>query len=191
MKVKGWHVALSFGVFGLLSLFYVGLWGDPKAIPTVLINTPAPQFAGAELNSGEAIQSVDLGGKVVVINFWASWCQECRLEHQNLLAIQERFGNHPDFVMLGIDYQDKESDAKKYLEVFGSNFRHIRDPNGVISIDFGVYGVPETFVIDRKGFIRYKLVGPAIGANYRHLVDDVIQPLLDGAVSPSLAAAES
>jgi cytochrome c biogenesis protein CcmG/thiol:disulfide interchange protein DsbE len=178
--VKGWHIFLVTGISALLFLFYLGLWGDPKAIPTVLIGTPAPHFSAPDLATGRTVSSAEFQGKVVVLNFWASWCQECRLEHQNLLAIQREFGDDPNFVMLGIDYQDKEADAKQYLEVFGSNFNHLRDPNGVISIDYGVYGVPETFVFDQSGIIRHKVVGPIVGANHTHLVDRVIRPLLRG-----------
>ena len=178
--IQGWHIPLVIGVLGLLTLFYQGLWGDPRALPTVLIGAPAPPFVGPELNSGEMISLASFHGKVVVINFWASWCQECKLEHKNLLAINERFGKHPNFVMLGINYQDQEQDAKEYLRVHGSNFKHVRDLKGTISIDYGVYGVPETFVFDQQGIIRYKQVGPIIGHAYTQLTDKIIQPLLDG-----------
>ncbi len=178
--IRGWHIALVIGVFALLALFYQGLWGDPRALPTVLIGTTAPSFVGPELNSGEMISLASFRGKVVVINFWASWCQECILEQENLLAINERFGKDPNFVMLGINYQDQEENAKKYLETYGSNFKHIRDLKGTVSIDYGVYGVPETFVFDQQGIIRYKQVGPLIGPAYTKLTDQIIQPLLQG-----------
>lgn len=178
--IRGWHIALVIGVVGLLTLFYQGLWGDPRALPTVLIGTPAPSFVGPELNSGEMISLASFRGKVVVINFWASWCQECILEHENLQAINEQFGENPNFVMLGIDYQDTEENAKKYLELYGSNFKHIRDVEGTIAIDYGVYGVPETFVFDQQGIIRYKYIGPLIGPAYTKLMDQIIQPLLEG-----------
>ncbi len=81
--------------------------------------------------------------------------------------------------MLGVNYQDKEKDALEYLDIYGSNFRHLRDVNGTISIDYGVYGVPETFVFDRNGTIKFKYVGPIIGPTYTHVVERVIQPLLE------------
>lgn len=176
--IKGWHIFLVVGTVALLLLFYQGLWGDPKMIPTVLIGTEAPQFSGPELGTSKTLGSGNYQGKVLVLNFWASWCEECKLEHQNLLSIDARFRSDPNFAMLGVDYQDKESDAQRYLEVFGSSFKHIRDPDGVISIDFGVYGVPETFVIDQNGIIRHKIIGPVMGTNYTHLVENVIQSLL-------------
>jgi cytochrome c biogenesis protein CcmG/thiol:disulfide interchange protein DsbE len=179
-SVRAWHIALIVGVVGLLGLFYEGLWGDPHALPTVLIGTPAPPFTGPELMSGEMTSLANFHGKVIVINFWASWCQECKLEHENLLEINKRFGKNPNFVMLGINFQDQEEDAKRYLEVRGSNFKNIRDLKGTISIDYGVYGVPETFVFDQQGIIRYKQIGPIIGPAYTQLTDKVIQPLLEG-----------
>lgn len=178
--IKGWHIVLVTAVSALLFLFYLGLWGDPKAIPTVLIGTPAPHFSAPDLATGKVVSLDHFQGKVVVLNFWASWCQECRLEHENLQAIQRQFGHDPNFVMLGIDYQDQVANAKQYLEVFGSNFNHLRDPNGVISIDYGVYGVPETFVFDQSGIIRHKIIGPVMEEKYTYLVDRVIRPLLQG-----------
>lgn len=184
--IRGWHIALVVGVVGLLTLFYKGLWGNPQYIPPVLVGTPAAIFEGPELYSGELVSLNRFQGKVVMINFWASWCLECREEHENLLAIHKRFGAHPNFVMLGIDYQDEESDAKKYLEVYGNTFTHIRDPKGTISIDYGVYGVPETFVLDQEGIIRFKHIGPIIGPAYTRLTDHILQPLLEGRPLPAL-----
>jgi cytochrome c biogenesis protein CcmG/thiol:disulfide interchange protein DsbE len=98
-----------------------------------------------------------------MLNFWASWCIECGLEHENLLTLNEQFGRDPNFVMLGVNYQDKEDDALDYLRRRGSNFAHVRDVKGAIAFDYGVYGVPETFVLDRQGVIRCKTIGPIIG----------------------------
>ncbi|MBI3609128.1 MAG: redoxin domain-containing protein [Nitrospirae bacterium] len=182
--MKGWHFILALAVVGLLVLFYKGLWGDPRTIPTVLIGTQAPSFSGPVVRTGEMITSSRFQGKVVLLNFWASWCLECRTEHENLLALNRRFGSNPDFVMLGINYQDRKEDAEKYLEVYGSTFNHLRDPKGAISIDYGVYGVPETFVIDRQGVIRYKYVGPLVGPAYTNLIENVLEPLLEGRPFP-------
>jgi cytochrome c biogenesis protein CcmG/thiol:disulfide interchange protein DsbE len=180
---RGWQVALVVGLLGLFTLFYQGLWGDPKRIPTVLIGTPAPAFAGPEVMSGEHLSFDQFRGKVVLVNFWASWCRECRLEHENLLAINERFKRDPDFVMLGINYQDTDKDAQKYLNTYGTSFKHIRDVKGTLAIDYGVYGVPETFVIDRQGIIRYKWIGPITGAVYTNLTEKVLVPLLRGSTA--------
>ncbi|HEY5648416.1 MAG TPA: redoxin domain-containing protein [Nitrospiria bacterium] len=182
--MNSWKFFLVAGLAGFLWLSYQGLWGDPRAIPTVLIGTPAPPISGPALLTEETISPDQLQGKVVLLNFWASWCLECRQEHSNLLAIDQRFGSHPDFVMLGVNYQDRKEDALEYLKVYGNSFRHVRDLKGAISIDYGVYGVPETFVIDQQGIIRFKYVGPLFGTVLTHVTDQVLQPLLDGKPLP-------
>jgi len=180
-RLRGWHVVVVATLVGLFLLFYQGLWGDPSAIPTVLIGTPAPTFAGPNVVSGETIDLSQYRGKVVMINFWASWCQECRVEHRNLLALYNQFRTNPDFVLLGINYQDKLEDARQYLGVYGSPFQQVRDVKGTISIDYGVYGVPETFIIDKQGVIRHKQVGPIVGTAYSLLTERVLPTLLEGA----------
>ncbi len=183
--IKTWQLVLVIMIVGLLALFYKGLWGDPRAIPTVLIGTQAPIVSGPEVRTGEMVSTSRFQGKVILINFWASWCLECRTEHENLLALSRRFSSNPDFVMLGINYQDREEDARQYLQVNGSNFDHVRDLKGMISINYGVYGVPETFVIDQQGVIRYKYVGPLVGQAYSYLTESVLQPLLERRPFPS------
>lgn len=180
MKIRAWNLLLLSGIAGLLALFYIGLWGNPSYIPPVIVNTPASDFTAPELYEGRPISLSQFKGKVVMLNFWASWCQECKLEHASLLAINEQFGKLPNFVMLGVNYQDQPSPAKEYLKVHGNNFQHVRDETGKVSIDYGIYGVPETFIIDPQGMIRHKSIGPIVGATYTHLVEKVIQPLLAG-----------
>ncbi|MGB3941341.1 MAG: redoxin domain-containing protein [Candidatus Manganitrophaceae bacterium] len=178
--VRGWQITLLAGIFGLIILFYKGLWGNPSYIPPVLVGTAAPEITAPDLYQPREVSLSQFRGKVVVLNFWASWCQECKLEHQNLLAIQKRLGQDPNFVMLGVNYQDKEDLARQYLQEHGNNFEHVRDVKGRISIDYGVYGVPETFVIDQNGIIRHKQIGPIVGETYTYLVERVIEPLLKG-----------
>lgn len=168
-------------LFGLLALFYQGLWGDPRSLPTVLIGTKAPSFEGPDVETGETISFEQFRGKVVLLNFWASWCYECKVEHQDILRLHREFQQYPDFVMLGVNYQDKIPDALAYLRRHGSTFRHVRDVTGSLAIDYGVYGVPETFVIDRDGIIRHKWVGPIVGPTYTNLTQKVLLPLLKGA----------
>jgi cytochrome c biogenesis protein CcmG/thiol:disulfide interchange protein DsbE len=183
--VRVWHILLLAGISGLLFLFYQGLWGNPSYIPPVLVGTPAPRFEAPDLYKGSPVTLDQFKGKVVVLNFWASWCQECKLEHESLLALNRQYGQNPGFVMLGVNYQDKEFLAKEYLNTFGNNFQHIIDLNGRISIDYGVYGVPETFVIDQSGIIRHKEIGPIIGETYNRFTHKILEPLLKGQpVSP-------
>jgi cytochrome c biogenesis protein CcmG/thiol:disulfide interchange protein DsbE len=175
-----WQFTLVAGLLGLFVLFYQGLWGNPKYIPSVLIGTPAPVFSAPVLGATETLSLDQFRGKVVLLNFWASWCLECRLEHNNLLALNEQFSRDPDFVMLGINYQDKEDDALEYIKTYGSNFEHVRDIKNSLAFDYGVYGVPETFVIDQQGIIRCKTIGPIVGMVYTNYTQRVLPMLLQG-----------
>lgn len=166
-------------LFALFALFYQGLWGDPRHIPTVLVGTQAPVFEGPDVETGEPLSSDQFKGKVILVNFWASWCQECKIEHENLLRLHDEYKDHPEFVMLGINYQDEPPKARAYLQRYGSNFSHVRDVNGTLAIDFGVYGVPETFVIDKDGVIRHKWIGPIVDDVYANLTQNVLSPLLE------------
>ena len=167
-------------LFALFSLLYQGLWGDPRHIPTVLVGTRAPMFEGPDVETGEPLSSERFKGKVILVNFWASWCQECKIEHDNLLRLHDEYKDHPEFVMLGINYQDEPPKARAYLQRHGSSFSHVRDVNGTLAIDFGVYGVPETFVIDKNGVIRHKWIGPIVDDVYANLTQNVLTPLLEG-----------
>lgn len=166
-------------LLGLLILFYQGLWGDPRKIPTVLVGTQAPGFVGPDVQSGNELSLDQFRGKVIVLNFWASWCQECKVEHENLLRLYDQFKDNPNFAMLGVNYQDNVPDAQAYLKFYGSSFPHVRDVKGALAIDYGVYGVPETFVIDQQGIIRHKWIGPIVGQVYTNLTKNVLTPLLN------------
>lgn len=175
-----WKIVLAVVLLGLFVLFYQGLWGNPRYIPTVLKGTPARVFSAPVLGSNETLSLDQLKGKVVLLNFWASWCQECRLEHNNLLALNDQFSRDPGFVMLGVNYQDKEDDALDYIKTFGTNFAHVRDVKSAIAFDYGVYGVPETFVIDQQGVIRCKTIGPIMGPVYANYTQQILPALLKG-----------
>ena len=178
-------------LLALLSLFYQGLWGDPRHIPPVLVDTRAPVFEGPDVESGEPLSSEQYKGKVIVVNFWASWCQECKVEHENLLRLYDEFKDHPEFVMLGINYQDERPKARAYLERYGSSFPHMQDVKGALAIDFGVYGVPETFVIDKQGMIRHKWIGPIMDNVYANLTKNVLTPLLQKVDTRSLRSGQA
>ena len=183
-KIKFWHIALLSGIIGLIALFYNGLWGNPSYLPPVLVGAPAPNFKGPDLYQGTEVSLDQFKGKVIVLNFWASWCQECKVEHASLLDLNQKYGSRPNFILLGANYQDKENLAKDYLKEMGNNFQHFRDLTGRISIDYGVYGVPETFVIDPQGIIRHKEIGPLIGETYRKFTAKILEPLLNGQKLP-------
>jgi hypothetical protein len=129
---KGVQLTLVLILLGLFALFYQGLWGDPRHIPTVLIGTDAPMIEGPDVETGQTISL------------------------------------------------DQFTDAQQYLKEYGTTFAHMRDLKGQLAIDYGVYGVPETFIIDQQGKIRYKYVGPVTGHMYTTITQNIIAPLLKG-----------
>jgi cytochrome c biogenesis protein CcmG/thiol:disulfide interchange protein DsbE len=143
---------------------------DPRELPSALLNKEAPQFTLAGLN-GAGIARDGLKGGPVLINFFASWCVPCRVEHPLLMRLAER-----DHVPLyGIDYKDQPDAARKLLAQLGDPYRAIgQDSDGRTGLDFGVYGVPETYVVDGRGFIRKRFVGPLTAQQ----VDRELLPLL-------------
>lgn len=161
------------GIFLALVVFLaIGLNLDPREVPSPLIDKPAPEFAAANLNRpNEVIKRDDMLGKVWLLNVWASWCGACRDEHPVLVAFSKK-GLVPIY---GLNYKDKRDDGLGWLKEFGNPYTEsLFDPDGRIGINYGVYGVPETFVIDRQGVIRYKQIGPITPEVLR----DKIEPLL-------------
>jgi len=146
-------------LFIVMAVFLaVGLKLDPRDIPSPLIDKPAPDFSLPVLNNPErTLSRKDLSGKVWLLNVWASWCVSCRQEHPviNQLAQQHVV------TIVGLNYKDNSDAAKQWLSQFGNPYNvSVMDQEGRTGIDYGVYGVPETFVIDKKGMIRYKHTGP-------------------------------
>jgi cytochrome c biogenesis protein CcmG/thiol:disulfide interchange protein DsbE len=136
----------------------VGLTRDPSVLPSALLDRPVPAFElpPIEGRAGEGLSSEDLAGGVSLVNVFASWCLPCRTEHPLLMALAER-----GVAIYGINYKDQPEPASAWLDEIGDPFRKIgADRDGRVSIDWGVYGVPETFVIDANGRIRHKFVGP-------------------------------
>lgn len=156
-------------LFGFLA---VGLTRDPREIPSPLIDKPAPDFSLPSLDTpGQRISARDLRGQVWVLNVWASWCVACRIEHPLLVE----FSGQKVVPIYGLNYKDKRDDAIAWLGKFGNPYtRSLSDTDGVVGIDFGVYGVPETFVIDKQGVIRFKQIGPVTPEVLR----DTIVPLV-------------
>lgn len=143
---------------GLVFLFIFGLHNDPRLVPSPLIDKPVPEFELPLLHKPElTLKSVDLLGKVSLINVWASWCVSCRSEHPLLVDL----ARSSDITIYGLNYKDEREDALMWLNRLGDPYTEsFFDYDGRVGIDFGVYGVPETFVVDKKGIIRYKQIGP-------------------------------
>jgi cytochrome c biogenesis protein CcmG, thiol:disulfide interchange protein DsbE len=153
-------------VFAVLAvLFLVRLFaGDPSRVPSALIGKPVPAFALEPLpgltEGGQPVPGLsdaDLKGRVTVVNVWASWCAPCRQEHPALIDLAK----DPSVRVVGINYKDNPENARRFLGSLGNPFAAVGvDPSGRAAIDWGVYGVPETFVIGPNGTIRHKHIGP-------------------------------
>jgi cytochrome c biogenesis protein CcmG/thiol:disulfide interchange protein DsbE len=161
---------------GLAWLLYIGLFqGPPSELPSPLIGKPAPEIALPALDAeAQNFARAELTeGRPTIVNFWASWCVPCRLEHSTLQVLAQRQG----VTLYGVDYKDDPAKARAFLSELGNPFGKInQDKEGRVSIDWGVTGVPETFVIDGKGVIRVHYAGP--------LSDEVVQRLILPALKP-------
>lgn len=156
MKAK---FLLPLAVFCVLLVFLaVGLKLDPREVPSPLVNKPAPIFQLSQLEQADLkFSPADLKGKVWLLNVWASWCVSCRQEHPVLMAFA-RTGMIP---VIGLDYKDQRKDALAVLRRSGNPYDLTAfDSDGRVGIDYGVYGVPESYLIDKAGVIRYKHIGP-------------------------------
>jgi cytochrome c biogenesis protein CcmG/thiol:disulfide interchange protein DsbE len=142
----------------LVGFLAVGLRRDPHEVPSPFIGKPAPTFQLAQLRDpGKTFSAADMRGKVWLLNVWASWCVTCRDEHPLLLQYA-RSGALPIY---GLNYKDKREDALSWLAELGDPYvLSVSDSDGRVGIDYGVYGAPETYLIDRDGIIRFKQIGP-------------------------------
>jgi len=144
------------GVGLVLILLGYGFYQDPRYIPSPLVGGAAPDFS-LETFKGETVRLSDLRGKTVLVDFWASWCLPCRAEARDLEAAWKRQGD--DVVFLGINIQDSKAEALKFIDEFGITFVNGQDPDGKVSVDYGVWGIPEAFFVSPTGRITYKHVG--------------------------------
>ncbi len=147
-----------FAFMVLAAFLLVGLSLNPRQVPSPLIDKPAPTFQLSQLHEPEKVMSSSENlGKVWMLNVWASWCVACRDEHPLLVQLAKS-GIVPIY---GLNYKDERSTAMQWLKRFGDPYTiSIVDPDGKVGIDYGVYGVPETYVIDKQGIIRHKQIGP-------------------------------
>lgn len=167
-----------------LFLFQLMLGGNPQIIPSALIDKPAPEFSLPAVESisrnGEAVPGFsrkDLTGKISVVNVFASWCVPCRQEHPLL----EELAKVEGIQLLGINYKDKPENARRFLGSLGNPYDRIgADETGRAAIEWGVYGVPETFIVDRDGIIRYKFTGPLSPISYNQVFVPTLSKILNG-----------
>jgi cytochrome c biogenesis protein CcmG, thiol:disulfide interchange protein DsbE len=166
-------------IFIVLAVFLaIGLTRDPHELKSVLINKPAPAFRVPQLKAADKmISNEDMRGKVWLLNVWASWCVACREEHPYLIEYA-RSGVVPIY---GLNYKDRREDALATLDELGDPYLvSAVDLDGRVGIDFGVYGAPETYIIDQGGTIRFKYVGPMMPDVWKEKILPVVQELNRG-----------
>lgn len=167
---------LPLALFGILVAFlWRGLSLNPREVPSPLVGKPAPQFELPKLGEpGTTIKRDDLLGKVWVLNVWASWCAPCREEHPLVIAFAKRSG----VPVYGLNYKDQTAAATTWLAQLGNPYAAtLVDAQGKAGIDWGVYGVPETFVIDKAGVIRLKHIGPLTETAVRTKLEPLVKEL--------------
>lgn len=159
----------------------VGLTKDPSRVPSPLIGKPVPDFDLPRLEADAGrIGPAEMRGEVWLLNIWATWCAGCREEHHVLMEAASRDGVR----ILGLDYKDERGAALRWLEQRGNPyFASAFDPEGRVGIDLGVYGVPETYVIDAEGIIRHKTIGPVSMENLKREILPLVRRLQGGETS--------
>ncbi len=156
-RILRWAIPLA--VVPVLVLLAYGFRTDPRDIPSPLVGKPASPFKLTAFD-GKPVALESLRGQVVVVNFWASWCYPACYEEAPSLERAWKTYKDRGLMVVGVNFQDKDEPAKRFLTQFGHTFPNAPDPSGRVSVDYGVYGVPETYFIDKKGRVRFKQVGP-------------------------------
>ncbi len=156
----------------LVVLLYNGLGKNTRLLPSALIGKSIPKFSLPSLMTDKNISNKTLNGHMYLLNVWASWCPNCRIEHPMITE----FARQNIIPVYGLNYKDTDAEAKRWLQQFGNPYNDILvDIDGLVGIDFGVYGAPETFLIDAKGIIRHKIVGEL---NPQNLKNEIL-PMID------------
>jgi cytochrome c biogenesis protein CcmG/thiol:disulfide interchange protein DsbE len=174
--VKSLRFLIPIALFGVLVWFlFRGLSLNPREVPSPLIGKPAPAFTLPRLDDPQkTMQREDFAGRPWVMNVWASWCAPCREEHPLVIDLARRV----KVPVVGLNYKDRPGDARNWLERLGNPYAAtLIDFDGKVGIDFGVYGVPETFVIDAQGVVRYKHVGPLTPQVLREKIEPLLKQL--------------
>ncbi len=176
--MKRWIMVVPLAVFLLVAVFlYRGLYLDPAELPSAMIGKPFPAFSLANVQGDRTLTEADLKGKPALVNVWATWCISCKVEHPVLNKLAQQGVN-----IYGVNYKDENAAALKWLAEFHNPYQmDIRDEQGTLGLDLGVYGAPETFFIDAKGVIRDKYVGVIDETVWREKLAPVYQGLVDEA----------
>jgi cytochrome c biogenesis protein CcmG, thiol:disulfide interchange protein DsbE len=175
------------------AVFGTQLGQDPTLVDSPLIGRPAPAATLPNLEGDGAISLTDLRGQIVVVNFWASWCIPCREEHPALVSAANNY-QPTGVVFVGVNYQDQRASATGFLDELGradpAAYHYVTDPGSQLALDLGVFGVPETFFIDRQGTIVGKITGPSTYPLLTDALDDILvgrepESRTDGSVQPA------
>jgi len=183
MKWGNWLTMIV--VTALIVLLAFGLTRRSDFLPSPLVGEAAPTFSLPVLDEDRTVSMDEFAGRPVVVNFWASWCLACIEEHPVLVRAWRRYTDR-GVEMVGIVYQDTPANARRYIEKYGGGWLQLLDPNSRAAIDFGVYGVPETFFIQPDGIIAHKHLGPVTDA----LMTELIEGMMEGANAADTASAE-
>jgi cytochrome c biogenesis protein CcmG/thiol:disulfide interchange protein DsbE len=168
---------IPLAIFVVLAGFLLrGLQLDPQALPSALIDRPLPAFELPELRTGEMLTVESVTGEVALLNVWATWCASCRVEHPFLTSLADA-----GMPIYGINYKDSDAKALGWLQQLGDPYRlNIVDAEGSLGLDLGVYGAPETYVLDANGIIRYRHVGVVDARVWKDILEPIVQELRGG-----------
>jgi cytochrome c biogenesis protein CcmG/thiol:disulfide interchange protein DsbE len=168
---------IPLAIFVVLAGFLLrGLQLDPQALPSALIDRPLPPFELPELRSGEMLTAESVTGEVALLNVWATWCASCRVEHPFLTSLAES-----GVPIYGLNYKDTNAKALGWLQQLGDPYRlNIVDADGSLGLDLGVYGAPETYVLDASGIIRYRHVGVVDERVWKNILEPIVLELRGG-----------
>ena len=154
-RIRAWKLALVAVMALTLAMLAVGLTRDASVVPSALVGQKMPGFDLPVLGGEGRLASDQVAGRPVILNFWASWCETCRVEHPELVRLGLRAQSRGEFAIAGINYRDDPAKARIFLRRLGQfPYESAEDPRGRLGIDFGVYGMPETFFIDAKGVVQ-------------------------------------
>jgi cytochrome c biogenesis protein CcmG/thiol:disulfide interchange protein DsbE len=170
---RAWRWLIPLSAVPLLLLLAYGFRLNPRDVPSPLVGHPATAFTLTTFD-GQPVSLESLRGKVVVLNFWASWCNPACYDEAPVLERGWRAWRERGVMVVGVDIQDTPEAAQRFIRQFDFTFPNVRDLTGQVSIDYGVYGVPETFFIDRRGRIRVKHVGSVTDAVFRSTVESLL-----------------
>jgi cytochrome c biogenesis protein CcmG/thiol:disulfide interchange protein DsbE len=181
---RAFYITAAIGA-PFIALLAFGMTRDPRSIPSPLPGRTAPEFSrqvfapGADaqlrLKVGDTVRLADHRGQVVVLNFWASWCLECQREHLDLSQTSQKYASRGDVKFYGVLYNDKEVNGLRWIEDMGGQaYPALSDPGARLAIDYGLYGVPETFVIDQRGVVARKFIGGVYSDSLSKLLDSLL-----------------